>query len=233
MPGAIVHPILLNHLFDGNVGFHNGVRISATLNTILLLIAFALMRTRLPPKEAQTFPVLHWAFKEINYGVALLRWVIAWIIRQFIDFRCSSILTFLGLFFPVFYLQLYAIKHGIEDRDAFYAISVLNAASFIGRLVPNAIAHLFVIDYLMTFFLISTGAITLTMAAVNNLAGTYLFAIFYGFSSGAFIALIPATISGMAKSPNEVGVRLGFFFGVGSIIGLFGKSFDVIPPDLL
>jgi MFS family permease len=37
--GGIIHPIMLNQLFEGKIGFHNGVRISAAFNGALLLIA--------------------------------------------------------------------------------------------------------------------------------------------------------------------------------------------------
>ena len=50
--GAVVHPIMLNNLFNRGVGFANGVRISATFISVLLLIACLLTRTRLePPKN--------------------------------------------------------------------------------------------------------------------------------------------------------------------------------------
>ncbi|KAG2109860.1 major facilitator superfamily domain-containing protein [Suillus discolor] len=48
--GAILHPIMLNNLINGRLGFANGVRASATLNGGLLFIANLLMRTRLPPR---------------------------------------------------------------------------------------------------------------------------------------------------------------------------------------
>jgi hypothetical protein len=37
--GGIVHPIMLNQLFNGRIGFHNGVRISGALNGVALLAA--------------------------------------------------------------------------------------------------------------------------------------------------------------------------------------------------
>ncbi|KAG6916349.1 hypothetical protein DXG01_007240 [Tephrocybe rancida] len=56
--GAILHPIMLNRLFHGPVGFHNGVRISAAMNSVLLIIANLVMRTRLPPRKAgAAFPL--------------------------------------------------------------------------------------------------------------------------------------------------------------------------------
>ncbi|KAF5341733.1 hypothetical protein D9611_001313 [Ephemerocybe angulata] len=202
--GAILHPIMLNHLFNGRIGFHNGVRISAALNVVLLIIAFAMMRTRLPPKPVQHFPIGQWIL-EPAYGFSLL----------------ACVFTFLGLFFPVFYLQLDAISHGVDRQFAFYSISILNAASVVGRMMPNAIAPTFGICNLLATFTFITGVVTLTMPAVHTLAGTILFGVFWGFSSGAVIALVPALVGLLAKDMSEVGTRLGIFFGIGSILGLF------------
>jgi hypothetical protein len=47
--GATIHPIMLNNLLNGPVGFSNGVRASAGLISALLLIACLCMRTRLDP----------------------------------------------------------------------------------------------------------------------------------------------------------------------------------------
>lgn len=54
--GATLHPIMLNNLFNNpRVGFATGVRASAGLILGLLVIAFSMMRTRLPPKKAVGF----------------------------------------------------------------------------------------------------------------------------------------------------------------------------------
>jgi hypothetical protein len=56
--GCVVHPIMLNYLFHGSVGYHNGVRISAGLTAGLLVIAVLMMRTRLLPKnKGSKFPI--------------------------------------------------------------------------------------------------------------------------------------------------------------------------------
>lgn len=44
--GAVVHPIMLNHLLNGTVGFERGVRASAGFVSALLLISCLSMRTR-------------------------------------------------------------------------------------------------------------------------------------------------------------------------------------------
>lgn len=54
--GSVIHPIMLNNLFNYSVGFANGVRISAAFISALLLIACLFMRTRLePPKSPANY----------------------------------------------------------------------------------------------------------------------------------------------------------------------------------
>ena len=48
--GGILHPIMLNNLFHGHAGFHNGVRASAGLITGCLILAVILMRPKYPKK---------------------------------------------------------------------------------------------------------------------------------------------------------------------------------------
>jgi hypothetical protein len=73
--GAIVHPIMLNKLFHSSVGFHNGVRASAGLNLILLVLAVLLMRTRLPPqKTGNTIPIASFV-RDVPYAVTAFGYV--------------------------------------------------------------------------------------------------------------------------------------------------------------
>jgi len=48
--GAVSHPIMLNNLINGKLGFANGVRASAGMISGLNFIACLLMRTRLLPQ---------------------------------------------------------------------------------------------------------------------------------------------------------------------------------------
>jgi MFS family permease len=201
--GAIIHPIMLNRLFNGPVGFHNGVRISAAMNTCLLAIACLLMETRLPPRELKHFPVWEW-LKEPGYFAILV----------------AGCWTFLGLFFPVFYLQLDAVLHGVDKNVAFYSLSVLSAASFIGRIIPGGLATKFGVFNLLVLFTMATGVITLSMLGVHNNASTLIFSVFYGIFSGGAISLLAPTVGLLSKDMSEIGARLGILFGIGGILGL-------------
>jgi MFS family permease len=56
--GAMVHPIMLNHLLNGTVGFARGVRASAGFVSALLLIACLSMRTRRVPVPTVSYNVV-------------------------------------------------------------------------------------------------------------------------------------------------------------------------------
>ena len=113
---------MLNKFFSGHIGFHNGVRISASLNTALLIVATLIARKRLPPKVEKKFPIASW-LREPPYASLLVGWV-----PEFpgyvllIASICRSVFAFLGLFYPFFYLQLDAVVHGVDKKFAFYAV---------------------------------------------------------------------------------------------------------------
>lgn len=62
------------------------------------------------------------------------------------------------------------------------------------------------------------------MDAVKDAVGTVLFGIFFGFFSGAAIAVSPAAIALLCHGPSEYGTRLGVYFLFAGVIGLFGAS---------
>lgn len=75
--GAIVHPIMLNNLINGRLGFANGVRISAAFVTLMLLGACSLMRTRLVPPKMTTnyWVVAKNAARDVPFSIMTIAWV--------------------------------------------------------------------------------------------------------------------------------------------------------------
>ncbi|CAA7270046.1 unnamed protein product [Cyclocybe aegerita] len=227
--GAVLHPIMLNKLFNSpHVGFHTGIRISAALNILLLVIAYAVMKPNPrfspggPPKSSEgdetqprnwsdRFPVLRW-LREPAYAISVF----------------ASVFSFSGTFFPVFYLQLDAITHGIDPTFAFYALSIINAASIAGRTIPGALAPHVGLFNLGSAMILAMGAVLFCMApAVSSgigIAPVVAFALLFGFFSGAAIALTPAMFAQLAEDSSEVGAMLGVVFGVGGLFGLLGKA---------
>lgn len=116
--GSMIHPIMLNHLLNGTVGFARGVRASAGFVSALLLIACLSMRTRglVAPTVSYT-TVVRKCSREV----------------LFILMTIGSTLFQIGFYYPLFYMQLDSVKHGININFSFYSLVILNAACFIGR----------------------------------------------------------------------------------------------------
>ncbi|KAJ8517146.1 hypothetical protein ONZ45_g5629 [Pleurotus djamor] len=201
-----LHPIMLNRLFNGSVGFHNGVRASAGMNLGLLFFANLLMKPRLPPKKGgMSFPVKDF-LRDPPYVFAMI----------------SGAMCMMAIFFPIFFLQLFVIKHDMDREFAFYSISILNAASVCGRIIPG-----FFVPYTGVFnqMIVNTVGIIVVMfclLAVNNVAGVICFAIFFGFFSGAAVTLMPPLLSTLARDFSEIGARMGICFTVMGFAGLIG-----------
>ncbi|KAJ7578598.1 MFS general substrate transporter [Mycena floridula] len=195
--GASCHPIMLNRLLFGATGFHNGVRASAGLISILMIIGTILIRPRLPPnKNLPAVSIVSFA-KDRRYVLTAL----------------GSFITMIGFFFPFFFLQLDAVQHGIDENLAFYTLAILNAASIFGRGVYNAIIP-------CTF---ACGILILSMFGIINTAGTILFSLLYGFFSGAFVSLLSPLFASLSKDFSEIGARMGMGFTINGFAVLIGS----------
>ncbi|KIY43864.1 MFS general substrate transporter [Fistulina hepatica ATCC 64428] len=197
--GAVCHPILLNNLFKmPAIGFHNGVRISAGTNALLLVVANLIVRERRASKKKAAHINVFEFFSDAPYVLACV----------------SGMLLFLGFFYPVFYLQLHAVSQGVDSDLAFYAISILNGASIFGRIIPAAFSHKLGPFNLLVFFALCLGVLECCMFKMQDLAGTLVFAVVFGFLNGGAIGMLPPVIAALSRDMSEIGARMGidFFF---------------------
>ncbi|EIW74580.1 MFS general substrate transporter [Coniophora puteana RWD-64-598 SS2] len=202
--GAIIYPIMLNNLFNGKVGFAWGVRATAFMDIGLLAFANVIMKAK--PKSSKR-PGL----EQDGFG-AIMRDVPYWLNTL----GCGCM--FIGVFVPVFYIQLFTQMHGLSPSLSFYTISILNAASLFGRILPNFVADMYVLIVCTAL----TGALTFVMLAATTVAGAVVFTLLYGFFSGSSISLATPAAASFSKSLGEVGVRIGLgtlVAGVASLIG--------------
>jgi len=226
--GGALHPIMLNSWFHGSVGFHQGVRASATLNLGLLVIALLLMRTRLPPsssKSGSTIINIRAFSRDPPYVITVV----------------GTILMLAGLYFPIFFLQLNAVMNGIDSSLAFYTIAILNGASVVGRVVPNLFVQRFGIFNVVIPCAAACAILVFSTLAVKTVVGTLTFTVLYGFFSGAYVGIFAPMVASLAKDDGEIGARLGICFtftGLGGLVGtpiagaLLSKSFIWWRPSL-
>lgn len=162
----------------------------------LLIIALLIMRPRLPSRRENPnapTPDFKAILKDTGWWTCVL----------------GGFFVFWGLFFPFFYLQLFANLHGVPPSLSKYIITILNASSLIGRTVPNVFADYYGAYNTSIPLTFIAGALIFAMLGTTSQAGIIVFAILYGFFSGAFVSLVAADITTFATSAHEVGTRLG------------------------
>ncbi|KAG2058332.1 MFS general substrate transporter [Suillus hirtellus] len=205
--GGIIHPIMLNHLLNGTVGFEKGVRASAGFVSALLLIACLSVRTRELPVSTVSYTVVaRKCFREV----------------LFVLMTVGATLFQIGFYFPMFYLQLDSTKHGIDVNFSFYSLSILNAASFIGRCTAGIIATY---AGVLNFTIVSTlacSAIIISMIALGDMVSVVLLGLVYGYFSGVYIALIVPLMTVLTPDLSELGARIGICFTFTAFSALLG-----------
>ncbi|KXN82935.1 Riboflavin transporter MCH5 [Leucoagaricus sp. SymC.cos] len=178
--GGCIYPIMLNNIFEA-AGFGWGIRAVGFMDLGLLIIANSIMRTRLPPnrRKGKSSPMV----KEILTDVAYL------------FYMAGSFLMFWGVFVPFFYLQLWSALHHINSTVTKYSITIMNATSIVGRVLPNLIADKYGPLNTIIVLCFVTGCLVFSMFGATTASGIIVFGIFYGFFSGGAVSLATPGIS--------------------------------------
>ncbi|KAJ7118025.1 major facilitator superfamily domain-containing protein [Mycena crocata] len=204
--GGVIWPIVLNQL-SSRTSFENAVRATGTLSGVLLLTANLVMKTK--PRPMGTVAL------KPKLKVILTDWA-------FMSSIVGAFVVGLGLFFPYFYLQLYAVDRGITENFAFYALAIMNAGSVGGRILPNFIADRVGPYNMLIPCLAISSALIFSIFGLKTVAGVVIFAVLYGFWSGSYISLIPTLIVQSASHCGEHGTRMGVAFSLVATSMLIG-----------
>ncbi|KAF8893490.1 major facilitator superfamily domain-containing protein [Infundibulicybe gibba] len=181
---------VLNHLFE-SIGFARAVRVSGYICIGCIALGNALVR--LPPghRTVQRAPAdLKKFVKDLPY----------------MFFCIGSLVAMLGFFFPVVYLQLYAVEHNIDGQLSFYSLAILNGAGIFGRIGGNYLADIYGV---WCIYVPSTLATGVTIWAV---LGRIVW-----LASGAWLSLTMAGLASLSPSPQEVGARVGGALAVAAV----------------
>ncbi|KAG8725007.1 hypothetical protein FRC09_010211 [Ceratobasidium sp. 395] len=189
--GGMIFPIMLNKIIE-RAGFAWGVRATAFVVLACLVAANLMMKTRLPPKTNQN-PAHKSDFKGVmTHGVFLLT-------------VFGTFVSMLGIWYPIFYIQLFAVRHNLDQNLSFYALTILNAASILGRTIPNFISDRIGVFNVMIPCTTIAGILVFAMFGVKSSGALVVFSILYGFFSGSFFSLMSPMIVALARHVHEVG----------------------------
>jgi MFS family permease len=104
------------------------------------------------------------------------------------DLLCAGLaIGYLGLFAPTFYISSFAISNGVSSQLAFYLLSVYNAGSFFGRVLPGHWADRFGHFNICTLSVFVSGITGFCWISAKSPAGLTVWTLAYGFASGVGI----------------------------------------------
>ncbi|KAJ6567057.1 major facilitator superfamily domain-containing protein [Mycena capillaripes] len=188
--GATIFPIMLNHLIP-KIGFASAVRASGYIVLGSLVVGNAMMRTR--PRPARAASDIKGFLTDAAY-----MWTIF-----------GGLLSMLGVYLPVIYIQLFAVQHSVGSSLAFYSLAIMNGSGAFGRVAGTYLADLYGPFNLQVICTLITGATIWAVLGIHN-AGTLVFvSVIYGIFSGAWL--------------DEIGARTGIAFALGSL-GALGSA---------
>ena len=207
--GGIIIPIALSKMLnDSSLGFGWSVRIIGFMIMPLLLFACITVKPCLPPRTTQFW--LFSAYKEL----------------RFILLIAALFFMFFGMFTPFFYLPVYATTQGMNTALAGYLLSIVNAASTFGRVIPGVLADRYGRLNMFAFGGIITGILIFCMSSAANNAGLIVYSVFFGFASGTVISGGSAAFSTCPKDARDIGTYMGMGMAVAGLGGLVGPPIN-------
>ncbi|KAJ5556619.1 Major facilitator superfamily domain general substrate transporter [Penicillium frequentans] len=158
----------------------------------MVLIAMVTIRERLPPRRGKIF--LAAAFTRAPYvlvtlGIFFMMW---------------------GLFTPFFYLPQYAQSHGMGSQNSTYLLSILNAGSVFGRILPGIVADKIGRFNILVINSVCAGILLLCWIAATSNSSIIAFAVIY-----------------VTPSPDQIGTHLGMSMAIIGLAGLTGTPICV------
>lgn len=192
--GGVIYPIVIRTLID-RVGFPWAVRVTAFIALGTLCVSCTVMRNRIPPRKGGALFDFS-AFKDKKYAF----------------FVVGSWFCFMGLWTPFFYIGGHALDNGISSDMSFYLLSIINASSTFGRLLPNFIADkVGPLNILIPCAGISS-ILIIILKYVTTQTGLIIYALAFGFASGSFVSLPPVAIAQITPDFSRLGTRIGQAF---------------------
>ncbi|PLB37086.1 putative MFS transporter [Aspergillus candidus] len=200
--GGVIFPFFLRLVMQ-DVGFEGMVRYTALFIGIALVASFFLLSARLPPKK--------WDSDVACIDVTLFKE------RGFAFYALGSYFVMWGLWAPFDFLPSMALLGGMEESLAIYLIAIVNASSLFGRVIPGHIGDqvgYFNVIVASTFFsCIAILCLWLPFDYHSSNSGLVVFAVVYGFFSGAFVSIMMPCCA-KSGSLETLGRQIGTYQGV-------------------
>jgi MFS family permease len=179
--GGVIWPIVLNQLLtQTDLGFGWTLRIVAFI--MLPLLGLTCLLLRLPstvvisPDEKTQVPTTK---PKTDFSIIKK--------PAFILCCAGMAVANLGMFTPFFYVSSYAASLNMSTSFSFYLISIVNGASFFGRVLPGILADRYGCFNLLFCAALTSGVVAFCWTGATSTAGVAIWSVAYGFASGVSI----------------------------------------------
>ncbi|CAN6675109.1 riboflavin transporter Mch5p [Trichomonascus vanleenenianus] len=207
--GGLIMPIMLRSLYS-KVGFGWAIRCLAFMSTMLLILAFILIRPRLEQKSLKLHPrniIDLGAFKD----------------KRFIFLTLMTLSLELALLIGVTFLPSYCLAQGMSQTQAYLMLALMNALGIPGRYISGLAADRYGRYNTMSAFCI------LGMASIfvvwlpfgDKYVAMVIFTLLFGFATGTVISLTGVCFGQICKI-EDYGKRFGTIYTVSAFAPLFG-----------
>ncbi|KAL2127318.1 hypothetical protein VTI74DRAFT_10931 [Chaetomium olivicolor] len=201
-----IFPIMFSRLRPA-VGFGWATRAIAFVLLGLSALPIVFMRTRVPPTRKARSVIDRSALRDAPY----------------LCFIAGGLFSFLTLYVTFFYVTLFATSHNVASESfAPYLVTLLNAGSILGRIIPNALADRYGSLNMMLACTFSSAVLVFGWLGIRNLGGAVVYVLLYGAFSGGVVSLTPSVIVSLAPDMGRVGARMGMSFVISGLAILVG-----------
>ncbi|KAJ5514940.1 Major facilitator superfamily domain general substrate transporter [Penicillium fimorum] len=217
--GGVIWPIAIDRLInDPNIGFPWTMRIVGFIMIPCLVFSCAVAKS--PIKTTINVEILDSkqvsdenTIEEKDKPQSHKEEALALVRKPSLQLLCLAMfITYFGMFSPFFYTTSYAVEKGFSTSLAFYTVSIVNGASFFGRVLPGIIADKYGKFNCCIIAIISAGVIALCWTKVTSVAGLVIWSAAYGFASGGILSLQQACAAQVATS-TTLGLAIGTVSG--------------------
>jgi MFS family permease len=185
--GGIIWPIVIDRLLNNtSLGFPWTMRILGFIMIPLMMFSCAAAKS---PSRTST-PLETGAQEEKKVDgedkAAERRAAVKMLLKQpALQLTCFAMfMVYFGLFAPIFYLPSFAAEAGFSTTLAFYTASIVNGASFLGRILPGFVADRYGKFNCIVVAAVSSGVVILCWTRATSVAGLVIWSAAYGFVSG-------------------------------------------------
>jgi MFS family permease len=183
--GGTIYPVILTKLIP-KIGFAWAQRSCGFLSLALLAVAAVTIRPT-DMKRKGTFLLLG-AFKKSAYSLQV----------------AALFMTIVGYWTPYYYLAEYGIANGLKPDMADYLFAIVNAGSFVGRIIGGVAAGYAGQFNVITCAIFFSSTLLFVWLGLHSATGLIVLSVLFGAMSGVVLALMMSIAAHTADHPSKV-----------------------------